>query len=280
MADLLRIGLGLVLSTGVGALAYWRHSLSLSGWLGAVITGTLVLGFGGWAWALTLVTFFVSSSLLSHYKQHVKEQRAGEKFSKGGQRDLSQTLANGGVAALLALLYGLMGEPALLLAGFAGVMATVTADTWATEVGVLSPHRPRLVTTGQPVEAGTSGAITLLGTAATLVGGLLIGVALVVFSGLEQLAAGGPLALPWWAVPASLLGGLAGALSDSLLGATVQGLYRYPDGRETERSIARDGTPNTFSRGWRWLNNDMVNLLSSVVGGLVAVAIYALIAPQ
>ncbi|MCG8346396.1 MAG: DUF92 domain-containing protein, partial [Chloroflexales bacterium] len=62
-----------------------------------------------------------------------------------------------------------------------------------------------------------------------------------------------------------------------LLGATVQAIYRYPDGRETERTVGRDGTPNTFVRGWRWLNNDMVNFLSSVFGGLVAVGVFVAI---
>jgi uncharacterized membrane protein len=76
---------------------------------------------------------------------------------------------------------------------------------------------------------------------------------------------------------AATIGGLAGALFDSLLGATVQALYAYPDGRETERTIGRDGTPNTFIRGWPWLNNDLVNFLSSIVGGLVAVVIFVLI---
>jgi uncharacterized membrane protein len=31
-------------------------------------------------------------------------------------------------------------------------------------------------------------------------------------------------------------------------------------------------------RGWRWLNNDMVNLLSSLVGGGVAVLVWLLAA--
>ncbi len=274
MIDITRVLLGLLLSSGVGALAYWRRSLTLDGWLGAVLTGTLTLGFGGWAWGLALVTFFVSSSLLSHYKEHIKEQRAGEKFAKGGRRDLAQTLANGGIASLLAVGYGLMGEPAVLLAVFVGVLATVTADTWATELGVLSPHTPRLVTTGRPVEAGTSGGITLLGTGASAAGGLCIGLALLCFLAVGQMLQGLPATPQWWLLPAGLLGGLAGSLFDSLLGATVQALYRYPDGRLTERASGRDGSPNSFVRGWRWLNNDLVNLLASLVGGGVAVLVF------
>lgn len=277
MIDIVRIVLGLLFSTIIGALAYWRNSLTLSGWIGAVITGTLTFGFGGWAWGLLLITFFVSSSLLSHYKEAIKERRAAEKFAKGGQRDLGQALANGGAGGLLALGYGLLGEPPVLLAAFIGVMATVTADTWATELGVLSQHPPRLITTGRTVAPGTSGGITLVGTSAAMAGGFVIGTAMVCFTIIGQLLNSQSLDPPWWVVPIALLSGLFGALVDSLMGATVQAMYRYPDGTETERTTGRDGTPTTFVRGWRWLTNDMVNLLSSLAGAIVAATLFVLL---
>jgi len=82
--DVSQIGLGLLLSTAIGGLAYWRQSLTMGGWAGAIVTGTATMGFGGWAWGLALIAFFVSSSALSHYKERIKEQRAAEKFAKGG----------------------------------------------------------------------------------------------------------------------------------------------------------------------------------------------------
>ncbi len=60
---------GLILSSIIAVLAYRRGSLDASGALGAVIVGTLIFGFGGWVWGLTLITFFVSSSALSHYNE-------------------------------------------------------------------------------------------------------------------------------------------------------------------------------------------------------------------
>lgn len=269
MIDVVQIGLGFVLSIVIGGVAFARRSLSESGWLGAVLVGTLTFGFGGWAWGITLIVFFVSSSLLSHYKESIKERRAAEKFAKGGRRDFFQTIANGGLGALCAVAYALTNQPAVLLAAFVGLMATVTADTWATELGVLSPHEPRLITTRQPVPPGTSGGITLMGTSAAAAGGLLIGITMFLLSSIG----GTP---PWWMIPAGLLGGLGGALLDSLMGATVQAIYVYPDGRETERRVARDGTPNRFLRGWRWMDNDLVNLISSIGGALIAVVIAAM----
>ncbi len=269
MIDYMQIGLGFALSVAIGGVAFARRSLSESGWVGAVLVGTLTFGFGGWPWGLTLIVFFVSSSLLSHYKESIKERRAAEKFSKGGRRDFFQTIANGGLGALCAVAYSLTDQPLVLLAAFVGLMATVNADTWATELGVLSPHSPRLITSRQPVPPGTSGGVTLLGTSAAAAGGLLIGVVMFIFSALASPDA----PLPWWMIPAGLFGGLGGALFDSLLGATVQAIYVYPDGRETERRVARDGTPNRFLRGWRWMDNDLVNLISSVGGAVIAIVI-------
>jgi uncharacterized protein (TIGR00297 family) len=269
--NLPRILAGIILSALIGGVAYRRGSLTPSGWLGAIITGTLTFGFGGWAWGLTLIAFFVSSSALSHFRQARKQAIAGEKFEKGGRRDLAQTLANGGAGAALALAYGLSGAPIGLLAAFAGVMATVTADTWATEIGILSLRPPRLITSWRTVEPGTSGGITAYGLLASSAGALMIGLTLMLLAAIE-------LGTWWlWLLPAAIVGGLVGSLADSLLGATVQAIYRSPSGDETERRIGRDGAPNLALHGWRWMNNDQVNLLSSVVGGLAAVAVFRLI---
>ncbi len=268
MIDPLRIGAGLACSLLIGGLAYRRRALTRSGWLGAVLTGTLTFGFGGWAWGLTLIAFFVTSSLLSQFRQAEKQQLADAKFEKGGPRDLGQALANGGAGALLALCYGLIGGPPALLALFAGIMATVTADTWATELGVLSPQQPRLITTWRPVAPGTSGGITAHGTLAAAGGALFIGLVLPLVAFAERGAW-----LPWL-LPAALIGGLAGSLCDSLLGATVQALYRAPDGSVTERRSGHTGVPNALLRGWRWMTNDVVNGLSSLVGGGVALVLF------
>ncbi len=67
--DWTRIALGFLLSTAIGWLAYRRNSLSKSGVAGAIITGTAIFGFGGWTWGLVLIAFFVSSTLLSHFRR-------------------------------------------------------------------------------------------------------------------------------------------------------------------------------------------------------------------
>ncbi|MEE8390176.1 MAG: DUF92 domain-containing protein [Anaerolineae bacterium] len=265
---------GLALSLFIGVMGYRRGALSGSGVAGAIITGTLVFGMGGWEWGVLLVAFFVSSSALSFYRAHEKQGLA-EKFAKGHRRDLGQAMANGGTAALLAALSRLLplpggGREGVWFVACAGAMAAVNADTWATELGVLNPHPPRLITTGQRVKVGASGGVTWMGTAASLGGALLIGL----------LGALGSLVLrQGWASAGTLLlaataGGLAGSLFDSILGATIQAIYWCDTcQKETERQVHRCGTETRLSRGWRWLGNDLVNLSASAVGALVAAGI-------
>ena len=141
-------------------------------------------------------------------------------------------------------------------------MATVNADTWATELGTLAKSPPRLITNGRVVVPGTSGGVTPFGTAVSVAGGVLIGlgagllfVQINLFAGL---VIGG-------------ISGLAGSLCDSLLGATVQGMY-YIDETETEtEKRVYQGRPTRLIRGWRWMTNDAVNLIASVLGGATAV---------
>ena len=268
-----QIALGLVLSILIGAFGYWRRSLSPSGVAGAILVGTLIFGLGGWGWGVALVVFFVSSSALSHFKERQKEALA-EKFSKGSRRDLWQALANGGAGALFALGNALWPSPAWWLA-FLGAMATVNADTWATELGVLSRSQPRLISTGRVVEAGASGGVTATGTLAAFAGGALIGA---VGAGFD-LAAGAVAGRALVLVLVAALAGLLGALVDSVLGATVQVIYVCGAcGRETERHPVHScGGATRRLRGWAWLDNDWVNFLSSAAGAVVATGIWLLI---
>ncbi len=261
-----RLLLGLLFSGGVALLAYRRRSLNKSGVAGAIASGTVITGMGGWSWGFTLIYFFVSSSLLSHFREREKADAAADKFSKGSQRDIVQAGANGGLATLCSLVYGLTssGRVRLLMrAAFTGALAAANADTWATELGVLSASRPRLITTWRRVAPGTSGGVTLLGSAAAALGAFTPGLFFWIAQGCRRSHA----ALPIMA----LCGGMAGTVFDSLLGATAQAMYYCPACQaETERRVHRCGTPTTLLRGMPWMNNDTVNFLATACGAGVA----------
>lgn len=268
LSDTTQAILGLLLGLLMAAGGYRRGALSASGAAAAAVVGAVTFGVGGWAWGVLLVAFFVSSSALSLYSPRRKQQIASEKFDKGNRRDWGQVLANGGWATLLALLMWQRPMPWLFPA-LVGALATVTADTWATELGTLSAQPPRHPLSGRVVPPGTNGAVSLLGSTAALVGGLFIGTLALLLT----LAGGAPfLAItPAWLPLVGAVSGTAGAFFDSLLGATVQQVFVCPRcNTETERAIHPCGTATHPLRGWQWMDNDAVNFLASVLGSTVA----------
>ncbi len=262
MSIYLQITIGFILAVFIALVAWRAGALSPSGAWAAILTGSLIFGLGGLAWAVLLLTFFISSSALTRAFSTRKTNLA-EKFSKGSQRDWGQVLANGGLGALLAVGYAISPHYEWLWVVFAGAMAAVNADTWSTELGVLSEIPPRLITTGQIVDRGTSGGITLTGTLAAVGGAALIGTAAILVSASQS----------WFrALLIIILAGLVGSLFDSLLGATVQAIYWCPScKKETERHPLHScGTPTQQIRGLRWINNDIVNFACSVMGAIAA----------
>jgi uncharacterized protein (TIGR00297 family) len=267
--SLQQILFGAFLAMVIGLLAWRAGALAVSGAWAALVIGFFIFGFGGIPWAALLLTFFISSSILSKLFTARKKQLS-EKFAKGSRRDWGQVLANGGVGAFLALVQPLQPEEFWPWLAFAGAMATVNGDTWATELGVLSPKRPRLITTGQKVDRGTSGGVSLTGSAATLAGALAVALIGRLFTPEMSWLVG---------VVGVALAGFAGAFFDSLLGATVQAIYYDPARKkETERRVfMEDGRPASPLRGWEWMNNDAVNFISSIFGAAVSVGFYFLV---
>ena len=255
----MQIFLGFFLAIIIAYAAYRARSLDRSGALAALVVGTVIFGLGGLSWAILLLTFFITSSGLSRaFKNRKKE--ANEKYAKGGQRDAGQVFGNGGIATLFAALHFFFPGAAWPWLGFAASLAAVNADTWATELGVLNPTAPRLITNlRKVVEKGTSGGVSWIGTLASFAGAGLIGL---------EAALLNPSGINWLFFVLVTLAGLLGALFDSLLGATVQAIYYCPKcQKETERTPTHScGTETTQIRGWTWLDNDWVNFACGAFG--------------
>jgi len=275
--------IGLVCSLLIAFLAFKLHSLSLGGFVAAALVGTVILGLGGIAWAILLLVFFVSSSILSKMFRK-RKACVDEKFAKGSQRDAGQVFANGGVAACLALTWfvtRLVGpesaENDWIWMAFAGSLAAATADTWGTELGVLSRRRPVLITTFKPVDSGTSGGISLMGALSALAGAALIaGLAVLMgkvgwINGFEVNG--------WIQFVVITIAGFAGSLIDSLFGATKQAIYFCPScQKDTEKHpLHTCGMHTDLKRGWPWLNNDWVNIACVLSGAILAGLFFILV---
>jgi uncharacterized protein (TIGR00297 family) len=262
----MQLFIGFFLAVVIAYAAYRAHSLSRSGAIAAIVVGGVIFGVGGWQWSVLLLTFFISSTALT---RAFKKRKTGlnEKFSKGGRRDAGQVFGNGALATLFAGLHFFFPTEGWVWLAFAASLAAVNADTWATELGVLNPHPPRMITNlGKVVEKGTSGGISVFGTLASLTGAGLIGL-LAVFVSPSPVS----FSTAFWVT----LAGLLGSLFDSLLGATIQAIYHCPTcNKETERHPAHTcGSQTTLLRGLPWLDNDLVNLGCSLFAVLFALVI-------
>ena len=110
--------------------------------------------------------------------------------------------------------------------------ACANGDTWASELGILSKSKPRLITTlfTKEVPRGTNGGVTLEGTIASGLGGAIIGLVFYLFAFIQNFGAR-PDTVPaqYPMVVVGMFAGLVGSFIDSLLGASLQATYYNSD---------------------------------------------------
>jgi uncharacterized protein (TIGR00297 family) len=248
---------GFLLSGVVAYIAFLGNWITLDATKAVIVLGTIVLGFGGWILAITILFFFVSGSIFTHIKRDKvgpehKKQNTHSHLHK--RRDGYQVWANGFWPAVFCIAWFLFSAPALLAAAFAAV-AAATADTWATEIGTIKPGKTFNIISMEPVEPGTDGGISLKGSLAAAAGALLI--ASFVFPS-DFLAPSGIFFIVF-------LCGLAGCFVDSVLGAVVN---------DSNLPLP---VPGDFSGSTALFTNSFVNWASTGLSGILVFLIVQLL---
>ncbi|NOY76518.1 MAG: DUF92 domain-containing protein [Calditrichaeota bacterium] len=267
--DLLtQFSVGMGLAALVGFLSFKAQFLDASGAVSLFLLGTLIFGIGGWLWAIPILTFFITSSILSKLWKSRKAE-SNLLFEKSSRRDWAQVLANGGMAGISMILWYIWPKP-IWYAIYLGSLAAVTADTWATEIGVLSGRAPRLITTFKKVIPGTSGGISAVGLFGALLGSLLI-------AGVGIASAPHIFSSPIRIILLVTAAGIGASLVDSLFGATLQAQFRCSVCHKiTERRFHCNNTQTIFESGKKWINNDVVNSFCALSGFLFTAIFMAL----
>lgn len=259
-----------LLSGGIALVAGSLRLLSFTGALAALVIGFFVFGFGGLPFAVPLLVFFLTSSLFSKFGRR-RKAALNAVYEKSSVRDAAQVIANGGVAAVFVVVAGMAlrsPTPRVCMLLFLSALASVNADTWATEIGGLSRARPVLVSTFKRVAAGASGAVSWLGMV-----GALLGAAVIPFS--AWIAWPPRSTVLFWRIDAAEIltvgwAGFVASFADSLLGASVQAQYQCARcGAITEQRHHCE-RPAVLRRGLRWITNDVVNFVASILGVLFA----------
>ncbi|MFZ3588147.1 DUF92 domain-containing protein [Bacillus sp. DJP31] len=246
-------------------LGFKVRSLTFSGAISACIIAifiTIGLHIEG---IILLGIFFATSSFWSKYKG--KQKKTMEDIvEKGDQRDYAQVLANGSLPALFSLLYWLFPSDYWLLS-FCISIAAANADTWASEIGSLSKKLPIHVLTLKIVPAGTSGAISILGSIATLFGALIIALSSYIL--FDQLTLQTVLII-------TAVGSL-GSLVDTIIGATIQAKYKCAKCHVLTEKLKHCHDDTKLVSGKAWMNNDKTNFLSIMIATLIGLLINLLL---
>lgn len=246
----------LLVSTLLALLAIWRHALTPAGTVVAWVFCVIISLCGGTAAFLVLSATLIFT-VLADYVAGDRADPNGVR-RKSGSRDAWRVICNVGVGTVAILLYRLTNRSAFS-AAYVGIMAESLADSLASKLGPLSHRQPVDICSFKPIEAGLSGGITLLGTAMELFGALIIGFIYALASGNFRIA-----------LICSGIGFL-GATADSIFGSQFQAKFHCSIcGAVTERTV-HCGTASELFRGFQWVNNDIVNLMSNLTSGLITI---------
>jgi uncharacterized protein (TIGR00297 family) len=260
-----RIAFAALFAVVIAELSLAGGFLTTGGAIVQCVMASVLFGLGGWQYIAPIAIFFVLSSLLSGIRTRTK--REAERLSaKGSRRDAKRVLANGGTATITVVIGSFAARESLYIA-YLDAVAAATADTWGTEVGSMGTKLPYLITAGLRVPPGTSGAVSIQGSFAGL-----IGTAAIWFSGVSWIAAD----QHWNTLIAVSIGGLAGSFSDSLLGSTLQAGFRCSICQITLEQEHNCGIPCVIIRGIRAVNNDVVNASCTIVGAIVPGLLYSI----
>ena len=262
---LYRLAAGVILASIIAIFSFKAKFLTKSGTAATFVLAAGIFGFGGWKWTIPIFAFFLTSSLLSKLrkKQNINVDLY---FDKTGVRDAAQVFANGGLSLILVTL-NLFYPNELFFYIYVSVIASVCADTWSTEIGTMKNFAAYNIRNFKRVEQGRSGGVSLPGTTAAFAGA-----AFIAFSGSFWIS--GSLLVYFLII---IFSGFLGSVIDSLLGATVQLQYICTVcGKITERKN-HCGKETLYSKGFYFLNNDLVNFFAGLSGGIISFILYEII---
>lgn len=228
MEDALMINWGyVILLFIVGFLTYRRKALDLLGSAFMIFMGIIIIFSAGVSWLILILIFLLLSLFATRYSKEYKKDLGIYE----GKRTAKNVISNGIIAFFMAAFGGYYLP---FVGGFIGAVSTATADTMASEIGIL--QKPRLITTMKKVAPGTDGAVSVLGTSVGIIGAGIIGIAAYILGIINN---------PLLSIQIAIISGTIGCFMDSILGAVLE------------------------SRNF--INNEHVNLLATITGAIIGI---------
>jgi uncharacterized protein (TIGR00297 family) len=250
--------------------AYKLRVIDKSGIITAIPLGFTILYFGEVSWFFILFSFFIIASVFTKYK-HKEKMRFGASQENGGARDWKSVLANGVPLAILSILYYLSDHSPAFMLSFVGSINFALSDTLATELGLLSREKPRSILTGEKIEKGESGGITLRGELAAIISSFVIGSICGIWLSKNEVSHISII------IVAALIGGVLATNIDSFLGSTIQVKYRCINCKKhLEKKVIHCNKFMIREKGIFFIDNNVVNFLGAIISALLSASLVVL----
>lgn len=220
----------LILAAGV-IFSIKKEKLTIAGAITGGLAGVMVFLGAGYTGLFMLTAFFSLGTVATKWRQ--EEKRQFKPVNDHAKRNAGQVFANGGIAAMTGILVCFLPAHAeVLRLMMAAGLASATADTLSSELGMVYGRRFYNIITLKKDEKGLDGVISLEGVLIGVAGSVVIAVIYAIGFGWDK------------TFLILIIAGTIGNLSDSVLGAAL------------ERK--------------RYLNNDAVNFLNTLIAALAA----------
>lgn len=218
-----------------------QKSLSPEGLIHAAILGLglwTFLGIQGWT---LCVIYLIAGSVVTKIRMEEKQKLGIAEKREGarGPENVWGSAATAMICAILTYLYPL--SAGVFKVGYVASLATKLSDTFGSEIGKAYGKTTYLITSLKKVPRGTEGAVSLEGTVAGILGSIAFTYA--------ALALG--LITSNTEVLACVFAAFIATTAESYIGAIFQ-----------------DSIP--------WLTNELVNLINTLIGAAVAIAVVSL----
>ncbi len=260
--DVIAVAVAAGVAVAVAALSLFKKLLTPAATAVAAVILVAATVFTGYAGLALYAGAFLMSGILSFVGRKTRAEREAGIHKRTGTRGVVQVICNGLPALIFSAVWFSTGISSFYTA-FVASLAAGFADSAASDMGILSRCTARSILTFRPVKRGLSGGVTPLGTLSAFLGAIFVAAVALPF--------GNGYGIVSFAV--AFAAAFAGTLADSVLGASLQALYRCNEcGELTEKEI-HCGSPATLVRGARFMDNDLVNLISLLFAGAFAAAI-------
>jgi uncharacterized protein (TIGR00297 family) len=220
--------------------------LTKSGTFATGIMGGMIIIFSDWKHIMPFLIFFIAGSITSKLQS----------TSSGSGRNAIQVISNGIIALIMLLIFSLT-QSEIYLTGFLVSLSISLCDTISSDVGTFMKGSTYDIITWKPVQSGVSGGVSLPGTIAGLVASVLFAICASFMHDINKSN-----------LFAIVAGGVAGMITDSLLGSKWQSRYLL-HGKITEEKMLNA----VHYSGHQWLDNNMVNLVSNLLVSVASIMI-------